>query len=233
MYKVILFDLDGTLLHMDQDEFTRTYIALLMKRMLSLGGDKNLLGKGFNDGLRAMLINDGTRSNAQAYWDGFGKALGSDASVYINNTNEFYSEEYLSLKEITRENPYADALISGLKERGCKLVLATNPVFPLIAQVNRLSWSGTTHEKFDYITDYETSRYCKPRPEYYLDICERMGVKPCECLMVGNDTSDDMLGASAAGLNCFLVTDCLIETPDTAWQGERGTFAQLTAKLLG
>ena len=36
-----------------------------------------------------------------------------------------------------------------------------------------------------------------------------MGVTPDECLMVGNDVSDDMV-AEQLGMQVFLLTDCLI-----------------------
>jgi HAD superfamily hydrolase (TIGR01549 family) len=179
-----------------------------------------------------MVKNDGSRTNCEAYWNSFGAAVGGDMKPYISLTDAFYDGEYLTLKSITRENKWARELVDHLRDMGCKLVLATNPVFPPVAQKNRLAWSGVTADKFDYITDYESSRFCKPNPEYYLDICKRIGVAPSDCLMVGNDASDDMKGASEAGLDSYLVTDCLIESDSYIWQGERGTFAELAEKLL-
>ncbi|MBE6577974.1 MAG: HAD family hydrolase [Ruminococcaceae bacterium] len=231
MYKAVLFDLDGTLLHMDQNEFVKAYTGLLMKTMLPLGADIISLKKGFGDGVSAMLANDGSINNCEAYWKAFGAAICGDVTPYIDLCDAFYGGDYLTLKSFARENPHADALVRALKQKGCKVVLATNPVFPLVAQVNRLAWSGTSAENFDYITDYKSCHYCKPRPEYYLEICKRIGVEPCECLMVGNDASDDMKGASEAGMDCYLATDCLIETDSYIWQGERGTFAELTERL--
>ena len=233
MYKAVLFDLDGTLLHMNQDEFVIAYTRLLMKNMLVLGEDVETLKKGFGRGVEAMLANDGSRTNCEAYWDAFENNVGGDMKAYEETCDAFYEGDYMLLRDVVRVNPCAARLTEGLKAMGCKLVLATNPVFPLVAQVNRLAWSGASADVFDFVTDYTSCRYCKPRPEYYLDICERLGVKPCECLMVGNDASDDMKGASEAGLDCYLVTDCLIESDSYIWQGDRGTFAELTEKLVG
>ena len=56
-------------------------------------------------------------------------------------------------------------------------------------------------------------------------------MSPSECLMVGNDTYDDMKGASEAGLDCYLATDCLIENEIYLWQGERGSFSGLLKKF--
>ena len=49
--------------------------------------------------------------------------------------------------------------------------------------------------------------------------------------MIGNDESDDMMGASAVGMDCFLVTDYLITCDTYKWEGECGTFEQLIDKL--
>jgi FMN phosphatase YigB (HAD superfamily) len=94
------------------------------------------------------------------------------------------------------------------------------------AQLERLSWLGLSAEDFDHITSYDNSRYCKPNPEYYREICRVIGVHPEDCLMIGNDESDDMKGASLAGMECFLVTDHRIMSEHFMWTGERGSFEQ-------
>ena len=54
--------------------------------------------------------------------------------------------------------------------------------------------------------------HCKPSKGYFLEIAEVMGVKPEECLMVGNDVSDDM-PARTAGMQVFLLDDTLLLNP--------------------
>jgi FMN phosphatase YigB (HAD superfamily) len=48
--------------------------------------------------------------------------------------------------------------------------------------------------------------YCKPHIEYYLEICRKISEKPEGCLMVGNDTVNDLVVAKI-GMKTFLVTD--------------------------
>ena len=86
-------------------------------------------------------------------------------------------------------------------------------------------------DDFEFITSYETDSFCKPNPQYFVSICERLGVKPEECLMVGNDEREDMYAASSIGMNCFLVTDCIIPCEEHPWNGEKGTFEDLIRKL--
>ena len=98
------------------------------------------------------------------------------------------------------------------------MVLATNPVFPSVATYARIAWAGLENEDFELITTYENIGYCKPNPDYYTEIAKRIGVDPSECLMVGNDTSDD-LSAAKAGMDVFILTDCLINKGSVDLEG--------------
>lgn len=86
-------------------------------------------------------------------------------------------------------------------------------------------------DDFDYVTSYETERFCKPDPAYYLDICNKLGPNPEHCLMIGNDDREDMHAASQAGLKSYLVTDCRIPDEENPWDGEMGTFTEMLAML--
>lgn len=92
---------------------------------------------------------------------------------------------------------------------GLKAALATNPIFPAIATRERIRWAGLTESDFELITTYENIGVCKPNPDYFKEVAERIGVAPEECLMVGNDVGDDM-PAEKLGMRVFLLTDCLI-----------------------
>ena len=96
-----------------------------------------------------------------------------------------------------------------IKERGLRVALATNPIFPAVATESRIHWAGLEPEDFELYTTYENARYCKPNLSYYRDIAEQLGLAPEECLMVGNDVTEDM-AAQALGMQVFLLTDCLI-----------------------
>lgn len=231
MYKAILFDLDGTLLHMDQDAFLKVYMKELIGAILPMGGDASVIKSAFFKGVEAMILNDGTRSNHDAFWDCFMETVGGDRQAYIDTSDAFYLNGYDVVKSMTAINPWARQAIELAHLRAEKVVLSTNPVFPRVAQIKRLNWGGLSENDFDLITDYKSDSFCKPNPKYYLSICQRIGVEPKDCLMVGNDASDDMKGASEAGMDSFLVTDCLIESEKYIWTGKRGTFAELVEYL--
>ena len=227
MYKAILFDMDGTLLSVDHNDFIKVYTTELMKVMLSVGSDVATLTKGFYAGVHAMRYNDGRRINADAYWQEFGRVVGGDIERYRSETDAFYTGAYHKVHDVVSINPDARRAVEAAKAKGMKVVVATSPLFPHIAQVTRLNWAGFEESEFEFVTHYESEIFCKPSPSYFISVCERLGLEPSECLMVGNDVSDDMIGANATGLCCFLVTDYLIESPDNVWQSDRGTMAEL------
>ena len=224
--KAIFFDLDGTLLPLEQDYFVRQYFKGISTYAAEHGIDAKVFVDATLAGTHDMMKNDGTRTNTEVFWDKFFSIVGGDRSHIIGILDGYYFDGFKLLKEFTNENPLARAMIEAARGNGRKVVLATNPVFPMQAQIERLSWIGLNESDFDHITSHENSRFCKPNPKYYLEICEEIGVAPENCLMIGNDESDDMKGASMAGLECFLITDCRIVSNNFVWTGERGSFEQ-------
>ena len=67
----ILFDLDGTLLPMVQEEFVRFYMPLLAKAYVSHGvllNPKAFITSVWG-GYEAMVRNDGSQTNREAFWN--------------------------------------------------------------------------------------------------------------------------------------------------------------------
>ena len=66
----ILFDLDGTLLPMNQDEFVTFYMPLLAKKYISEGisFDPKAFIASVWKGYGAMVNNDGSCTNREAFW---------------------------------------------------------------------------------------------------------------------------------------------------------------------
>lgn len=233
MITTILFDLDGTLLPMDQDRFTKGYFQQLVKKMAPHGYEPEKLSKTVWKGTAAMVENDGSQLNEQAFWNVFAAVYGKDALKDKILFEEFYRNEFDRTKEYCGYNPEAADIIRRLKEDGYRLVLATNPIFPAIAIEARIRWAGIEPEDFVLCTTYENVRHCKPNPDYYEDILQHLGASPQECLMVGNDVGDDMVAAKA-GLHVFLLTDYLInrENRDLS-EYPKGSFRQLMEYLSG
>ncbi len=224
----ILFDLDGTLLPMDNDEFTKGYFKLLVKKLAPYGYEPQKLIDGIWSGTAAMVKNDGTKTNEQAFWEKFSEMFGEKALADKPQFDEFYENEFQNAKTFCGYNPKAAIAVHTLKEMDFRIALATNPIFPSTATESRIRWAGFEPNDFELYTTYENIGYCKPNPDYYREIAKRLGVDTEQCLMVGNDVTEDMEAAQKAGMSVFLLTDCLInkERKDISVY-PRGSFEQL------
>ena len=213
MIKNIFFDLDGTLLPMDQDKFTKGYFSRLVKRVAPLGYEPQRLIDSVWRGTAAMVKNTGHRTNEEAFWQEFRKIYGDKGTEDKPVFDDFYKTDFGNVKEDCGFNPKAGETVKKLKADGFNLILATNPIFPSVATESRIGWSGVDKNDFLIYTTYEKSHYCKPNPKYYEEILDKLNLKAEESLMVGNDIEEDMI-ARTLGMQVFLLTDCLINKKD-------------------
>ncbi|NCC59319.1 MAG: HAD family hydrolase [Synergistales bacterium] len=230
-YSVIMFDLDGTLLPMDQEQFTRAYFKELCRKICPYGYRPEALTEGIWKGTEAMVANDGEKTNKEVFWDAFSAVMGQEIRLLEGTLDSFYRNEFRALKTVTRENPNAAKAVAAAKKLGCIAVLATNSIFPLCAVETRLSWIGLAPGDFSYVTTYENFHSCKPNPRYYREILARLNVRPGGCLMIGNDVAEDIEACRTAGIQSFLVTDCLLDRGADLSDIRKGTFAELLNEL--
>lgn len=227
----VLFDLDGTLLPMDQDLFVKVYFGALAKKMAPYGYEPKTLINGIWAGTAAMVRNTGEKTNEAVFWETFTSLFGPNAIKDLPLFEEFYRVEFQAAQAVCGYAPEAAVLIRKLKDMGLRVVLATNPIFPAIATQSRIRWAGLEPEDFELYTTYENTCYCKPNLDYYRDILHRLDLEAGECLMVGNDVSEDMV-AESLGMRVFLMTHSMInkENKDISAY-PHGDFQRLTAYI--
>ena len=231
--KMILFDLDGTLLPMDQDVFVKQYFGLLAKKLAPHGYDAKKLVDSIWAGTAAMVRNNGECTNEQAFWNCFAQLMGEHTRKDEPIFDDYYRNEFNSVQQVCGFNPMAAETVKRAKQLGFRVALATNPLFPAIATENRMRWAGLDADDFELYTTYENAHFCKPNLEYYKEILAKLNVPAEECLMVGNDVGEDMI-TEKLGMKVFLLTDCLINKSGadiSAWP--HGGFAELTAYIEG
>lgn len=227
----ILFDLDGTLLPMDQEKFVNVYFKMLAAKLVPYGYEPQQLINAILAGIEAMIKNDRSQLNEDAFWKRFVEIYGDKVLTDKPVFEDFYKNEFQDARSFCGFNPKAAETVRSLKDKGYRVVLATNPLFPSIATESRIRWAGLEPSEFDLYTTYENTSYCKPNLDYYRDILKRINCRPEECLMVGNDVGEDMV-VEALGMQAFLLTDCLINTQKkdiTAYP--HGSFEQLLSIL--
>ena len=223
--RAILFDLDGTLLPMDLDVFTKTYFKLLSARFPEY--DTQTFISAIWQGTKAMMGNDGSMTNEARFWQVFSQIMGPAVLERNAEFEDFYHTDFHKAAAVTGPNPLAKEIIQLAHQRADRVILATNPLFPPCAVESRLSWIGLTSTDFDYITTFDNSCCCKPQGAYYRTICKENGLDPADCLMVGNDLKEDAWGASQVGIRTHIVTDSLITHGLELSDWSHSTFAEL------
>lgn len=224
--KYVLFDLDGTLLPLDTEDFIKRYLRLLSEKMAH-HIDPDLFMPKLLKATKAMLLNIGERTNEEVFIEDFFHDCPHNKELIMNEFEEFYNNDYSNLQVYTKPNPLAIEIIEHLSSKDIGIIIATNPVFPLIAIKERISWIGIDNYQFKLITSYENMKFCKPQLQYYQQIINDLEISPKECLMVGNDIQEDMI-ASELGMKTFLVDDFLIDNKVRHIEPTyRGSFKEL------
>lgn len=226
MINTVLFDLDGTLLPMDMKLFEKLYFEAMGGCLSDLTNPKELI-KNIWSSTMVMVENTDYRTNEEVFMEDFNCRINGDLNAYKKRFDDFYDNEFMKTKAAVAENEYVKKAVALLKDKGYKIVIATNPLFPLKATEHRIRWAGFEPSDFEYITHYEKSHYCKPQLQYYEEILRDIEKRPEECLMVGNDVQEDLI-AGKLGLKTFLIKDNLLhrteETIVTDYMGSYEDF---------
>ena len=149
--KAVLFDLDGTLLPMDQDQFIGAYFTELAKVVCDEKIEPEILKNMIWASTKAMIKNDGTKTNKDAFWESFREVIGDDCERIKPLCDGFYTTKFHNVKAVTKENPLAKKAVQLAGEKDRKVVLSTNPLFPMDGQKTRISWIGLTEDDFEFI----------------------------------------------------------------------------------
>ncbi|MGE5604942.1 MAG: HAD family hydrolase [Bacteroidota bacterium] len=233
MINTILFDLDGTMLPLNLDQFLKLYFTAMARKFQDLIDSKTLV-QYIMTATHEMVNDTEYRTNETVFMKKFAELIQSDLSVYRKRFDEFYDLEFFEAKASVVDSPKMRNSVRLLKDKGYDLVIATNPLFPEKAIQHRIRWSGFEPEDFVYIPSYEKNHYCKPQLHFYQEVLDETGKKPQECLMVGNDVQEDLIAAEL-GIETYLITDFLInrtQEPITAtYQGSYDDFYRFVQGL--
>ena len=190
--KVILFDLDGTLINSAPD------LALAVNHML-----KTLKREIFTEdtihewvGNGALVLVQRALSGDRMIDETLDAKLVDDAlKIFL----DFYAE---NLCISTVAYPHVSVTLKILKGMGYRLAIVTNKPFAFVAPI----LEGLELDNlFELILGGDSLPQKKPDPAPLLYVCEKLGVSVEECVMVG-DSKNDILAANACGMQSVGVT---------------------------
>jgi FMN phosphatase YigB (HAD superfamily) len=210
LLKAVLFDLDGTLLPVDTREFTNEYLKEVAGAVRQAVEPRRFVQALLASTGKMVADRNPATTNADVFWADFNIRLGDCIDELKPLIEKFYTERFSVLSRMASPRPQlARRVVQAALNSGMRIVLATNPVFPLIAIQQRMAWAGIEDQPWELVSCYEDLHFCKPNTEFYLEIAGKLGVLPEECIMAGNDSAQDMV-AGSVGMKTYLVTDYLV-----------------------
>jgi len=181
MKKLIVFDLDGTLINSLED--------------LADSANHVLIQHGFPthpvDAYR-YFVGDGVRKLIERILP---EEERNDARIEQCKA-EFVAYYKIHMEDKTSVYPGITELLKVLKERGLKIAVATNKVHVAVAPLMAKYFPGI---HFDSLIGQREGVPVKPAPQIMYDILKETGCQPSEALHVG-DTATDMQLAYNAGV---------------------------------
>ena len=229
----ILFDLDGTLLPMDDQLFMMNYITQLLGlvRRSPFNMEISRFTQALEYATGACLNNDGAMTNFERFFTAFQDKFGPYNGILDTLFMGYFASGLYIPEDIIYPNPYAKKCVELAKEKGYTVVLATNPFSPQVATYSRMCAAGLDTTDFLLVTTMENSHYCKPKQEYYEEILKTIGREPRECLMVGNDVSEDMW-VRQMGMDVYLVDTHMLNRKNLPVDDlEKGSLENLYEKI--
>jgi len=228
----ILFDLDGTLLEMQTEPFVKSYMKEVGRHVGDQYDTQKLLAMIW-EATKAMIVSqEPKKTNEQVFIEYFITHSGWKREDVWPLFDSFYRDVFPTLSHLTYPSPWASQIVEAAKTQAFRIAVATNPVFPREAIYHRLAWIGMTADEFELVTVYEEMHFTKPNPSYFQEICEKLGVGPAECVMVGNHMQEDMV-ASKLGMKTFLVTNWMEDRGEPQYPvDQRGTLEGLHQAIV-
>jgi len=203
---LVLFDLDDTLLDGVGEHFLPAYLNALSEEINS--APRELVFQELTEAVQLMEGKLFPQNTLKTVFDNsFYSGIGIPYEELCDKLEQFYVEKYTRLKKYTRPVASASSVISELFHMGCDVAIATNPLFPRTATLQRLEWAGLSAEKYPFklISSYENFHFAKPQPAYYAEIMAQLGWQYSNVVMVGDHWERDIYPTAQLGIPSFWV----------------------------
>jgi FMN phosphatase YigB (HAD superfamily) len=199
----LLFDLDGTLVDLQRRGLELRFMLRAFRRFGTAIRPWHFR-RAFWQAAERQQVHGTEKTNYQVFLETLGAHSRVDLPALDRIVRDFLVHDFPHLSDRFVPIPGGRETLDLARGLGYRVVLATNPVWPLDAVQTRLRAGGLDEFTFDFISHSEVMTHCKPDPRYFRELLERLQARGEECLMIGNDPRKD-LPAKDAGIGTFLI----------------------------
>ena len=221
----LLFDLDGTLVMLKRRGLELRFMLRAFRRF-SPAIRPWRVRRALWQAAEQLQVHESDKTNYQVFLETLGTHSRVDLPALDRIVRDFLVHDFPRLSDRFVPIPGARETLELARRLEYRVVLATNPVWPLAAVQARLRAGGLEDFTFDYISHSEVMTCCKPTARSDRQLLERLHARGEECLMIGNDPRKD-LPAKEAGIRTFLVGT----HPADPRMDECGTLADLRSRI--
>ena len=201
----ILFDLDDTLIQTNLDKFIPEYFQGLGYAFSHLATEKQIIQQ-IRYAVDQMTQNqDPGKMLKEVFSEHFYPPLGTSESACQKDIDNYYQNEYPKLQRITHQKPEAANLVKWCHSQNMVIAIATNPLFPKTATLQRTEWAGLNREDFRFISTFNDFHFTKPNLSYYAESLGRLGWPENTTVMVGDDLVYDLMPMEKLGFPTFWI----------------------------
>jgi phosphoglycolate phosphatase len=187
-YKLVIFDLDGTLIDTIADLGTAVNVALRMRNLPehTLEAFRGMVGHGVRNLVRSAMP----------------EAMRGDEAALDDLLSLFLDYYIAHIDDLSKPYPGIPELLTDLSAAGVKLAVASNK---FQAGAEKLIHRTFPQIPFSAISGGRRDAPLKPDPAIVEGILEKAGVSREETVLVG-DSATDIATAAAAGVDCIAVS---------------------------
>ena len=207
MALTLLVDLDDTLLDNPLEQFLPAYLEALASRFApALNRDQVINNILIATGL--MMKNRRPDITLKEVFEtSFYSGLGIQPGKCQALLDTFYAEDFPKLRRLTQPRPAAREFILGAFERGFKVGIATNALWPHTAIQQRLEWAelGVEIGTLEPVPTFDRFHFAKPDPAFFAELLASMGWPDGAVIVVGDDGDQDIQAARQLGMTSFWI----------------------------
>ncbi len=208
--RLVLFDLDGTLV--DKDYRNMALAKTRYKAITELAGDEAAKRWAELSGVELdtfRVDENGPLSKAPRRED----LIVATTAIWLNGLNWFAAKELAAeayaAADAEQSESYQSILIQGapaalkaMKKAGLLLGIATNGSGKTAREIMALNG---VEELFNVFTGADEVAEGKPEPDMILEACKRAGIDPCDTVYVGDEVVDAIAGKAAGVAGVIMV----------------------------